>query len=169
MSRDLYNQEAQIEVQNISKKQIDGGKTQEHVVFKVILQDKASDDKSKQKCQTLVPSFPSQFKISAEQFCGAFPYHLIFDDKMKIQQCGLSIQRLINRKVKPGSNIHDFFSMTHPRMKFTVENIRVFINTVFMLAVKNGSNGDTRLTLKGEGNVNILMSILHLLSMQSQF
>ncbi|KAK3102962.1 hypothetical protein FSP39_015315 [Pinctada imbricata] len=150
VSRDLYEQEAKIKVENISQHQIEDGKTQQHVVFRVTLHNKSNEKNAQQSLDRISPYFPAQFKISGLQFCSAFPYHLIFDEKMAIRQCGLSIQRLIGCKIKPGVSVHQYFTMIHPRMDFTVTNIQEFINTVFMLSIKSTKNGNARLVLKGQ-------------------
>lgn len=150
VARDLYQQNATIEV--ISKKQeiIQGGKTQEHVAFKVVLENKLNGlTTNNLAVEKFNPAIPDGFHISAQQFCHAFPYHIIFDNTLKIKQCGLMIQKMLHQRVEVGSCINNLFDIIHPRMTFTIENVRMFINTVFMLGVRKISKTGRRLVLKG--------------------
>lgn len=158
MARDLYNQEAEIRFVEKSQELISGGQTQEHVVFRVILKN-TDDNKSLNEFK---PAFPTEFHISAEQFCNAFPYHIIFDSNLRIKQCGLMIQRLLKIQITD-QHMCDIFELTHPRMKMSVNNIRMFINAVFMLKVNvSTSNGHKKaasgnsLILKGKYRFAVL-------------
>ena len=72
--------------------------------------------------------------ISSEQFCNAFPYHIIFDSELQIKQCGMMIQRLLRVPITD-QFMGNLFELIHPRMEMGVINIRMFINAVFMLKV----------------------------------
>lgn len=129
---------------------IAGGKTQEHVTFKVTLnQLEETETKSVTEFR---PSFPNGFHLSAEHFCHAFPYHLVFDSELCIRQSGLMIQRFLKTKCE-GQRVTDVFELIHPRMQMTVKNIMMFINAVFMLKMKTSrlrKNGEPiYLILKG--------------------
>ncbi|WAR26268.1 GCYB2-like protein [Mya arenaria] len=130
VARDLYNQEAEISVVEKSQEIIAGGKTQEHVHFRVVL-TRSDDTKSLVEFR---PAFLTDFKISAEQFCNAFPYHIIFDSNLKIKQSGMMIQRLL-RIPLIDRHMCDIFELIHPQMQMIVINLRMFINAVFMLKV----------------------------------
>ncbi|XP_045165881.1 guanylate cyclase soluble subunit beta-2-like isoform X5 [Mercenaria mercenaria] len=167
VARDLYNQEADISVVDKSQEVISGGKTQEHVTFRVVL-TRQDDTKSLTEFQ---PSFPSEFFISAEQFCNAFPYHIIFDSNLEIKQCGMMIQRLLRTQVTE-QNMCDIFELTHPRMQMSVINIRMFINAVFMLKVRVPSktvlkNGDSQHSLILKGQMMWLDDIQHMIFISS--
>lgn len=146
VARDLYNQDSEITVIDKTQEVIAGGKTQEHVTFRVVL-TRQDDTKS---LSEFMPSFPTKFLISAEQFCNAFPYHIVFDSELRIQQSGMMIQRLLGTPVTD-EHMYEIFELIHPRMKMTVINIRMFINAVFMLKV-NATNNNRCKKRNGEKN-----------------
>jgi hypothetical protein len=78
---------------------------------------------------------------------------------LSIKQCGMMIQRLLRIQIND-QDMCDIFELTHPRMKMSVINIRMFINAVFMLKVKVPSkkvlkNGDAQHSLILKGNYHI--------------
>lgn len=162
VARDLYNQDSEITVIDKTQELVAGGKTQEHVTFRVVL-TRQDDTKS---LTEFMPSFPAKFLISAEQFCNAFPYHIVFDSDLRIQQSGMMIQRLLGTPIID-QHMYEIFELIHPRMKMTVLNIRMFINAVFMLKVnmmnnnratrRNGQkNGESKHALVLKGIIKIL-------------
>ncbi|VDI26455.1 guanylate cyclase soluble subunit beta, partial [Mytilus galloprovincialis] len=151
VARDLYHQAATVEFLSKSQHIMEGGKTQEHVIFKVQLVD-VKDQKKQltvRNMEVFKPAVREGFQISADQFCRAFPYHIIFNERLEIQQCGRMIQRVLNCPICVGMKMSELFDIVHPIMKFTIENIRTFINSVFMLGVRIYKNGH-RFTLKGQ-------------------
>ncbi|KAL5013480.1 hypothetical protein ScPMuIL_007750, partial [Solemya velum] len=150
VARDLYNQSASLEVISKLQETIKGGKSQEHVVFKVTLDDIHNTNRSLCQANVFTPVFPKEFHISSEQFCGAFPYHIIFDDKLRVRQCGLMIQKLLHINIADGSEMTEIFDIIHPRMVINIKNILMFINAVFMLAVKMEGDCQPGLVLKGK-------------------
>ncbi|CAC5402537.1 GUCY1B [Mytilus coruscus] len=151
VARDLYHQAASVKFLSKSQHIIEGGKTQEHVIFKVQLVDVKDQKKqlSVRNLEVFKPAVREGFQISADQFCHAFPYHIIFNEYLEIQQCGRMIQRVLNCPICVGMKMSELFDIIHPIMKFTIENIRTFINSVFMLGVRIRKNGH-RFTLKGQ-------------------
>jgi len=138
-------------MQNKTSQEIEGGKTQEHVIFKVTLDEISRQNSLMEQHKTVRYTNPTKYgtdvlPIKASQFCTALPYHMLFDKRLRIIQCGVMIQHFISEKIKPGVEVCQLFEVVHPRMKFTIENILTFINTVFMLAVRNKK---PRLVLKG--------------------
>ena len=149
VARDLYNQDAEISVIDKTQEIITGGKTQEHVAFRVVLTRQDDTKSISSTTSDFMPCFPSKFLISAEQFCNAFPYHIVFDSELRIQQSGMMIQRLLGVPVTDRF-MYDIFELTHPRMKMTVNNIRMFINAVFMLKVDIYRNNNRCIKRNGE-------------------
>ena len=151
VARDLYNQKADIVVVDKTQAVIAGGKTQEHVTFKVTLN--VLEDNPAKAVKEFNPSFPNGFHLSAEHFCHAFPYHIVFDSDLRIRQSGLMIQRFL-KSVSHGEKVTDVFELIHPRMQMTVVNIKMFINAVFMLKMMTSrlrKNGEPiYLVLKGK-------------------
>ena len=154
VARDLYNQNADIVVVNKTQNSIADGKTQEHVTFRVTLNE--LEDNTNKAIKEFNPSFPNGFHLSSEHFCHAFPYHIVFDSKLCIRQCGLMIQRFME-SASNGRKITDMFELIHPRMEMTVVNIKTFINAVFMLKMKT-----SRLRKNGEPIYLILKGTIHL-------
>ena len=171
VSRDLYNQESEVEIVDKVQAVIEGGQTQEHTTFKVILKDKVTThdkkvvNKVSQDVKEFIPTFPTSFRISAEQFCNAFPYHLVFDSHLRIKQCGMSIQALFKSSNKDITDRHmeDVFDLIHPNMEMRIINIQMFINAVFMLKVKHEDkstnkikkyNGEKQRTMVLKGKAN---------------
>ena len=150
VSRELYQQTITIEVVNRSEQQIAGGRTQEHTVFKCVIQ---TNDRSvcpisdKPAAKWLNPK--NEFHINAEQFCAAFPYHVIFNEDLKIRQCGTSIEKMSSVDIYEGVRMEEVFTVIHPKMLFSIANIKTFINAVFLLQLNR--IGDKRpLIVKGK-------------------
>lgn len=135
-------------MQSTEKYQIEGGKLQEHVIFKVTLLDEHVTTMSRIKSEPVHPTGPLQ--ISVIQFCNALPYHILFDKNLIIKQCGNMIQELMHVCVDPGVKVSAVFEIKHPFMDFTIENIRTFINAVFMLSIHKSIKGGRELVLKGQ-------------------
>ena len=97
---------------NVDHVGLPSGKQLQHVIFDVKMTDADQD-------MLIVPSvtvsqglydddevaeeWPSL--ISPKIFCNLFPYHILFDDKMRIKQCGVTIQKMSHYKVNPGNDI----------------------------------------------------------------
>ena len=138
-----------MEVISISRQPIEGGLDQEHVTFLVKLQDI-------DKAPIISPNQIEVFEpggdnvICADHICKAFPYHIVFDENLRIKQCGEMIPKILHLRVKVDTPIINVFDIIHPPMKFKLENILTFINSVFYLGVKKNEDQDTRLVLRGK-------------------
>ncbi|OWF49608.1 Guanylate cyclase soluble subunit beta-2 [Mizuhopecten yessoensis] len=151
VARDLYQQHADIEMFKKSTEKIAGGKLQEHVVFKVTLAaSKRTSVVTRMDVNRFNPCTSNLLQISQDQFCTALPYHIVFDQNLHIIQCGTMIQRFVHSRIKPGIMVSALFDVIHPHMNFTIENIRMFINAVFMLEVKQSARENCKLVLKGQ-------------------
>ncbi|XP_041349323.1 guanylate cyclase soluble subunit beta-2-like [Gigantopelta aegis] len=150
VSRELYQQTIDIQVENRSEQRIEGGKTQEHTVFKCIIQrnDRSMCEVStKSAAKSRSPK--NDFHIDAEQFCAAFPYHIIFNEDLIIRQCGLMVEKMSSVEIQEGVRMKDVFTVIHPQMLFSIANIKTFINAVFLLQLDRA--GEKRpLVLKGQ-------------------
>ncbi|XP_071136356.1 guanylate cyclase soluble subunit beta-2-like [Mytilus edulis] len=149
VAREIYNQVAEMEVISISKQQIEGGLDQEHVIFLVKLKD-IDKKKIPDNCLNVFQSNGSQTSLNTSHFCKAFPYHIVFDENLEIKQCGDMIPKILHMCLKANTSMTTLFDITHPPMKFKLENILTFINSVFYLGVKNNKNAETRLFLRGQ-------------------
>ncbi|XP_052071456.1 guanylate cyclase soluble subunit beta-2-like [Mytilus californianus] len=138
-----------MEVISISKQQIEGGLDQEHVTFLVKLKD-IDNKKISDNSMNVFQSNGSQTSLNNGHFCKAFPYHIVFDENLEIKQCGDMIPKILHQCLKANTSMTSLFDITHPPMKFKLENILTFINSVFYLGVKNSKNAETRLFLRGQ-------------------
>ncbi|XP_076448368.1 guanylate cyclase soluble subunit beta-2-like isoform X2 [Babylonia areolata] len=87
----------------------------------------------------------------ADDFCSAFPYHLVMDEDLRILQCGDSIRRITNMPVVKGMPFQEVGNIVQPMMDMTLDNILKFINAVFLLAFKRRpSSGARPFLLKGQ-------------------
>lgn len=78
-------------------------------------------------------------KISPATFCTAFPFHLMFDRKLRIIQAGSAVRRIVvglNQDVNV--TITDTFELIRPQMNFSFDSILAHINTVFVLKSRDG-------------------------------
>ena len=112
VGKELFNTTVDITVVNVDHVGLPSGKQLQHVIFDVKMTDADQD-------MLIVPSvtvsqglydddevaeeWPSL--ISPKIFCNLFPYHILFDDKMRIKQCGVTIQKMSHYKVNPGNDI----------------------------------------------------------------
>jgi hypothetical protein len=62
---------------------------------------------------------------------------------LRIKQCGEMIPKILHLRVKVDTPIINVFDIIHPPMKFKLENILTFINSVFYLGVKKNEDQDT--------------------------
>ena len=76
--------------------------------------------------------------ISPATFCKAFPFHVLFDKNLVIQQTGSSLIRVIPRVTNGHCCITDIFDMVRPHMDFSFNHILSHINQVFVLRTKDG-------------------------------
>ncbi|KAK6177072.1 hypothetical protein SNE40_015250 [Patella caerulea] len=166
VGRDIFNQTVDITVLEQSEETI-GDKNQQHTVFNVILQDglhsrevcpyqrqAPEGEESEKKMAEICPvmSGDTSFQLNAQQFCSAFPYHIIFDSNMCISQCGTKIQKLSPVLITPHIPMEKVLAIDHPKMELNIENIKKFINSVFFLSICNSNkdNPEKTFTLKGQ-------------------
>lgn len=90
--------------------------------------------------------------LTKAQFASTFPYHLIFDESLRLRQYGDSVAKLSPVQLREGMSMTPSFRVLHPRMSLTVANIRQFINTIFLIAVQGeqDTEGDGVFSMKGE-------------------
>lgn len=86
----------------------------------------------------------SPIGITAEQFASLFPFHLIFDAELKLQQMGHVIAR-IYPDLQLGAILSDFFSLKKPKIAWDVAAIQEQPNAIFQLTASNAA-----LELKGQ-------------------
>ncbi|KAH9507823.1 Guanylate cyclase soluble subunit beta-1 [Bulinus truncatus] len=145
VARALHNSPVSVEVIRTKDDDCD------HVQFAIIEESK-QDQLDKADLETFEHALPMEPKISPASFCRAFPFHMLFDRGMVIQQAGLSIGRVIPEvshtaglsigrvipEVNKGSQVTALFEMIRPHMEFTFDNILSHINTIFVLITRQG-------------------------------
>ncbi|XP_075775901.1 guanylate cyclase soluble subunit beta-2-like [Pelodiscus sinensis] len=82
-----------------------------------------------------VPVYPRRLWVEERTFCNAFPFHIVFDEELRIKQAGVNIQKFVPGLRRPGSRVDKYFSVIHPKVTFTIFTIRKFINSQFVLKV----------------------------------
>jgi guanylate cyclase soluble subunit alpha len=87
---------------------------------------------------------PHDLSISVPTLCCAFPFHIIFDMHMEIQQLGAALLRLIGHSlVQYGTSMSTYFELIRPDIKFTFESILCRINGSFFLLLKSAAQSET--------------------------
>ncbi len=84
-------------------------------------------------------------QIPSTAFCELFPYHILFDRKLVIKQCGLSLRKLSHNMVRPGVSLADVIQLVNPQTKLTLHHMLRFINAVFMFHIKDTANSQNNL------------------------
>lgn len=149
LARVLYDQKAQITLDQVIKQDNENGILDEHAIFTVKLTKMDGEAiKKSNEIACIKPCVPKQTLIQSKQFCGIFPYHIVFDPEFNIKQCGSMIQILLNTRIENGIKVTSLFELTHPRVQLSLENIKSFINSAFILSSIQKRNGH-RLILKG--------------------
>ncbi|XP_008323106.1 guanylate cyclase soluble subunit beta-2 [Cynoglossus semilaevis] len=97
---------------------------------------------------TFTPYYPEKLWMEEKAFCNAFPFHIIFDENLKVKQTGVNIQKFVPDLQKTDATLDKFFLIVHPQVTFTIESIRKFINSQFVL--KNCKDKHSTLKLRGQ-------------------
>uniref|UniRef100_A0AAY4B3R9 guanylate cyclase n=1 Tax=Denticeps clupeoides TaxID=299321 RepID=A0AAY4B3R9_9TELE len=82
------------------------------------------------------PVYPDQLCIDLKTFCNTFPFHLVFDEELKVRQAGVNIQRIVPGLQVVGIQLDHYFTILHPEVTFTIGSIRTFINSHFVLQTR---------------------------------
>lgn len=83
---------------------------------------------------------PSDLKISVPTLCSAFPFLIIFDESLQIQQLGSSLARLIGPLLSAQEkDFSKYFELSDPKVQLTFPSILGRKNGSFLLRVKSGS------------------------------
>ncbi|XP_076401266.1 guanylate cyclase soluble subunit beta-2-like [Peromyscus maniculatus bairdii] len=82
------------------------------------------------------PVYPERLWIEGEVFCNAFPFHLVFDEALRVKQAGVNIQKYIPGLLTQKFGIDEYFSLIHPQVTFSISSICKFINSQFVLKAR---------------------------------
>ncbi|XP_051782585.1 guanylate cyclase soluble subunit beta-2 [Erpetoichthys calabaricus] len=83
------------------------------------------------------PSYPEKLWIEEKTFCNAFPFHIVFDNALKVKHAGVNIQKFVPGLQTKDIQLDEYFSIVHPAVTFTIDGIRKFINSQFVLKARS--------------------------------
>ncbi|XP_044044048.1 guanylate cyclase soluble subunit beta-2-like [Siniperca chuatsi] len=97
---------------------------------------------------TFSPCYPNKLWMEEKAFCNTFPFHIVFDEDLKVRQTGVNIQKFVPGLLARDATLDQYFTIIHPQVTFTIESIRKFINSQFVL--KSYTDKHTTLKLRGQ-------------------
>ncbi|TKS74089.1 Guanylate cyclase soluble subunit beta-2 [Collichthys lucidus] len=97
---------------------------------------------------TFSPCYPNKLWMEEKAFCNAFPFHVVFDEDLKVRQTGVNIQKFVPGLQAKDAMLDQYFTIIHPQVTFTIESIRKFINSQFVL--KSYKDKNSILKLRGQ-------------------
>ncbi|XP_049634437.1 guanylate cyclase soluble subunit beta-2-like [Suncus etruscus] len=85
---------------------------------------------------TFLPIYPERLWIEEKTFCNAFPFHIVFDESLRIKQAGVNIQKYVPGLQTQKIRLDEYFSIVHPQVTFNILSICKFINSQFVLKTR---------------------------------
>ncbi|XP_077011939.1 guanylate cyclase soluble subunit beta-2-like [Tamandua tetradactyla] len=85
---------------------------------------------------TFEPIYPERLWIEEKTFCNAFPFHIVFDESLRVKQAGVSIQRYVPGFQTQQIRVDEYFCIIHPQVTFNIFSICKFINSQFVLKIR---------------------------------
>ncbi|XP_036412758.1 guanylate cyclase soluble subunit beta-2-like [Colossoma macropomum] len=82
------------------------------------------------------PVYPDELCIDLKTFCNAFPFHIVFDEELRVRQAGVTVQKIVPGLQTMGIQLNQYFTILHPEVTFTITSIRKFINSHFVLQTR---------------------------------
>ncbi|XP_055502363.1 guanylate cyclase soluble subunit beta-2 [Leucoraja erinacea] len=82
------------------------------------------------------PAYPDKLWIEIKTFCDCFPFHIVFDQELRVKQAGTSIQKIIPGLQTMNIQLDAYFTIVHPEVTFKILTIQKFINSIFRLRTK---------------------------------
>ncbi|XP_074860705.1 guanylate cyclase soluble subunit beta-2-like [Carettochelys insculpta] len=82
------------------------------------------------------PVYPTTLWIDTKTFCNGLPFHIVFDEELRIKQAGVSIQKIVPGLQTMGIRLDQYFSIVHPEVTFTISSVQKFINSQFVFRTK---------------------------------
>ena len=157
VSKRLFHSEIQFKVTNQTVVPMLDGHTQHHVTFLIdILDDDTTASRASLRCttshmnhvgQTVSPLQTSLFHagscmpmITPKVFCELFPFHIVFNSDLLIQQCGTNLQKMRPLDLYVGRSMSDVFTLVRPQIPFTFDYINRFINASFVLQLVDATS-----------------------------
>ncbi|BFZ10415.1 hypothetical protein BsWGS_13454 [Bradybaena similaris] len=159
VAREIFDQQVEITVISELVEKLDNDRVQNHVTFRVTIVklreecvQVASGNGTEPDDQPLVEEEVSPVTLTKGQFVSIFPYHLIFDEALRLLQFGCCVAKLSPVPLHEGMDMSSSFRLLYPRMSFTLANIQQFINAIYVFAIDAGhKNGDSNIfSMKGQ-------------------
>ncbi|XP_032081567.1 guanylate cyclase soluble subunit beta-2-like [Thamnophis elegans] len=82
------------------------------------------------------PVYPRTLWIDPKTFCIGLPFHIIFDEHLRVKQAGVSIQKIVPGLQILGIRLNQYFTIVRPEVKFTISSVQRFINSQFVFRTK---------------------------------
>ncbi|XP_060130208.1 guanylate cyclase soluble subunit beta-2-like [Zootoca vivipara] len=82
------------------------------------------------------PVYPKNLCIDPKTFCNGLPFHIVFDEELRVKQAGVSIQKIVPGLQTLGIRLNQYFSIVRPEVKFTISSVQKFINSQFVFRTK---------------------------------
>ncbi|KAF7651393.1 hypothetical protein LDENG_00111540 [Lucifuga dentata] len=108
----------------------------------VVLQEEEEEE------GTFIPCYPDRLWMEEKAFCHAFPFHIVFDEDLRVKQTGVNVQKFIPGLHSRDARLDQYFTIIHPQVTFTIGSIRKFINSQFVL--KSHKEKHATLKLRGQ-------------------
>ncbi|CAL8309243.1 unnamed protein product [Merluccius merluccius] len=105
------------------------------------------------RCCSFRPCYPDRLWLEEEAFCNAFPFHIVFDEDLKVKQTGVNIQKFVPGLQMKDIRLDQYFTIMHPQVTFTIDSIKKFINSQFVLKMQTETipqHQHTALKLRGQ-------------------
>ncbi|KAM5277838.1 guanylate cyclase soluble subunit beta-2-like [Hipposideros larvatus] len=83
-----------------------------------------------------VPIYPERLWMEEKTFCNAFPFHIVFDESLRVKQAGVNIQKYVPGLQNQNIQLDEYFSIIHPQVTFNIFSICKFINSQFVLKTR---------------------------------
>ncbi|XP_070802369.1 guanylate cyclase soluble subunit beta-2-like [Pituophis catenifer annectens] len=82
------------------------------------------------------PVYPRTLWIDPKTFCIGLPFHIVFDELLRVKQAGVSIQKIVPGLQTLGIRLNQYFTIVRPEVKFTISSVQRFINSQFVFRTK---------------------------------
>ncbi|XP_037764914.1 guanylate cyclase soluble subunit beta-2 [Chelonia mydas] len=82
------------------------------------------------------PAYPTTLWIDTKTFCNGLPFHIVFDEELRVKQSGVSIQKIVPGLQTMGIRLDHYFSIVHPEVTFTISSVQKFINSQFVFRTR---------------------------------
>ncbi|XP_038066117.1 guanylate cyclase soluble subunit beta-2-like [Patiria miniata] len=133
---------------NLPAMGVDGKVSQEEWLSILVNEDKGKTSPTKDQTPDILAEMdghqdaefsakiPDKLLIDPSTFIHSFPYHVVFDRHLVIQHCGVKVQQFCPRVTEEGAGLEDFLSIRHPNIALTIENLRSFRTSIFIVDFK---------------------------------